>query len=311
VRATSPAVLNAPRTSKQRRTFGNCPGSSTARRSCHRHSSSVVFLGGHRNGHRRNSGLGPVASAVPACALGSRRCPDLAVGGADPTAAAWVDRPDNPSRLGGAHPDSSERECAARYAAVPARCRRHLSGQRHQEHVQRRRALGAVRVRTRHVRGRLGPLCRLAVTADHDLLELRRTDRAQHHVQHRRLAGPQRQLRPGLGQCRRRHHQLVHLPRQRPAGLLVAAASPDSAHRPVRRCLCDKRGDFSCCDDRHDECAHRDGTSYRPNCHNHPRRRQTCSHQPLASSTPMRLQPTPCWPGQLTSQAFPFPSSRR
>ena len=39
---------------------------------------------------------------------------------------------------------------------------------------------------------------------------------AQHHVQHRRLARREHQLRPGLGQRRRRHHQLVHLPGQRP-----------------------------------------------------------------------------------------------
>src|SRR6476660_3747198 len=49
---------------------------------------------------------------------------------------------------------------------------------------------------------------------DHDLLQLRRTHRTQHHVQHRRLARREDQLGPGIGQRRHRHHQLVHLPGQ-------------------------------------------------------------------------------------------------
>ena len=67
--------------------------------------------------------------------------------------------------------------------------------QRHQEHLQRRRAVGGVGVRGRRLRGRLGSVCRLAGAADHDLLLPRRTHRAEHHVQHRRLDRRGYQLR--------------------------------------------------------------------------------------------------------------------
>ena len=77
--------------------------------------------------------------------------------------------------------------------------------QHHQEHLQRRRAVGAVGLRGRGLCGRLDPVRRLAGAADHDLLQLRRTDRAQHHVQHRRLARRAGQFHPGPVKRRHRH----------------------------------------------------------------------------------------------------------
>ena len=67
------------------------------------------------------------------------------------------------------------------------------------------RTVGGVGIRRRRVRRRLGPLRGVACPSDRDLLQLRRTHRPHHHVQHRRLARREHQLRRGSGQRRRRH----------------------------------------------------------------------------------------------------------
>jgi hypothetical protein len=137
-------------------------------------------------------------------------------------------------QVGATHRGATEGHGGVPDTRVSAGRRTDIDWQRYQRDLQRGRAVGAVGLRACYIRGRLDSVGRLVVTADHVLLQLGRTHRTQHHVQHRRLAPRSDQLRSGLGQCRRRHHQLVHLLCKRPNRLLVAAASADSA-AAVRR----------------------------------------------------------------------------
>ena len=106
----------------------------------------------------------------------------------------------------------------------------HSDRQQHQNDLQRRRAVGAVGLRSGRVRGRLDSVRRLVGAADHRSS----TTSASASSAASRSTSPigstgEISFVQGSGQCRRRHHQLVHLLRERPTGLLAAAAAADSA----------------------------------------------------------------------------------